>query len=139
MNVEEVNNNVKDSFDETRHNLNDEHRNIVERLNQIILEGETSDSIMFKKVNKKALKVQTDRINDAIKYFKSKRITEMNELIKAVAVRVVEQIILKKIDDRGKNKPRWKCRIEGDIKKLIQEVNLLTRDLKVELGLKKKK
>ena len=68
-NVEEVNNNVIDSVDDTRHNLNDEHRKIVERLNEIMLEGKTSDGIMFKKVDKKILKVQTDRINDAIKYF----------------------------------------------------------------------
>ena len=54
MNVEEVNNNVIESVDETRHNMNDEHRKIVERLNEIMLEGKTSDSIMFMKVNKKA-------------------------------------------------------------------------------------
>ena len=68
-NVEEVNNNVINIVDDTRHNLNDEHRKIVERLNEIMLEGKTSDGIMFKKVDKKILKVQTDRINDAIKYF----------------------------------------------------------------------
>ena len=54
VNVEEVNNNVIDSVDETRHNLNDEHRKIVEQLNEIILEGTTSDGIMFKKVDKKS-------------------------------------------------------------------------------------
>ena len=31
---------------------------------------------MFKKVDKKVLKVQTDRVNEAIKYLKSKSITE---------------------------------------------------------------
>ena len=46
-NVEEVNNNVIDSVDDTRHTLNDEHRKIVERLNEIMLEGKTSDGIMF--------------------------------------------------------------------------------------------
>ena len=76
MNAEEVNNNVTDSVDDTRHTLNDEHRKIVERLNEIMLEGKTSDGIMFKKVGKKTLKVQTDRANEAIRYFKSKNITE---------------------------------------------------------------
>ena len=85
VNVEEVNNKVIDSVDDTRHNLNDEHQNIVERLNEIMLEGKTSDSIMFKKVDKNTLKVQTDRVNDAIKYFKSKSITETNNLIKAAS------------------------------------------------------
>ena len=58
--VEEVNNNVTDSVDDTRHTLNDEHRKIVDRLNEIMLEGKTSDGIMFKKVDKKTLKVQTE-------------------------------------------------------------------------------
>ena len=51
-----------------------------------MLEGKASDGIMFKKLDKKTLKVQTDRINDAIKYFKSKNITETNDLIKAASV-----------------------------------------------------
>ena len=137
VNVEEVNN-VIDSVDDTRHNLNDEHRKIVEQLNEIMLEGKTSDGIMFNKVDKKTLKVQTDRVNDAIKYFKSKNITETDDLIKAVSVWVAEQIGLKKRDYREKNEPRWKRRIEGDIKKLRQDVNLLTKDLKDKLGSKKK-
>ena len=95
-----------------------------------MLEGKTSDGIMFKKVDKKTLKVQTDRVNDAMKYFKSKNITGTNDLIKAASVWVAEQIGLKKRDDREKSEPRWKRRIEGDIKKLRQDVNLLTRDLK---------
>ena len=74
VNVEEVNNNVIESVDDTRHNLNDEHRKIVERLNEVMLEGKTRDSIMFKKVDKKTLKVQTDIVNDAIKYFKNESI-----------------------------------------------------------------
>ena len=38
---------------------------------------------MFKQVDKKTLKVQTDRVNEAIKYFKSKNNTETNDLIQA--------------------------------------------------------
>ena len=98
VNVEEVNNNVIDSVYDTRHNLNDEHRKIVERLNEIMLDRKTSDSVMFKKVDKKTLKVQTDRVNDASKYFKSKNIRETNDLIKAASVWVAEQVELKKRD-----------------------------------------
>ena len=138
VNVEEVNNNVIGEVDDTRHTLNDEHRKIVEQLNEIMLERKTSDSIMFKKVDKKTLKVQTGRVNKAIKYFKSKKITETNDLIKAARVWVAEQIGLKKRDYSEKNERRWKRRIEGDIKKLRQDVNLLTRDLKGEMGSKRK-
>ena len=59
VNVEEVNDNVIDSVDETRHNLDDEHRKIVEWQNEIMLEGKTSDGIMFKEIDNKTLKVQT--------------------------------------------------------------------------------
>ena len=102
VNVEEVNSNFIDSVNDTRQNLNDEHLKIAEQLNEIILEGKTSDGIMFKKVDKKTLKVQTDRVNDAMKYFKSKNITGTNDLIKAASVWVAEQIGLKKRDYREK-------------------------------------
>ena len=101
VNVEKVNNNVIDSVDDTRHNLNDEHRKIVEELNEM-LEGKTSDDIMLKKVDKKTLKVHTDRVNDVIKHFKSKNIKETNELIKAASVWVAEKIGLKKRGHREK-------------------------------------
>ena len=102
VNVEEVNNNVTDSVDDRRHTLNDEHRKIVERLNEIMLEGKTSDGIMFKKVDKKTLKAQTGRVNEPIRYFKGKNITETNDLIKAASVWVAKQIGLKKRDYREK-------------------------------------
>ena len=69
-----------------------------------MLEGKTSDGVMFKKVDKKTLKVQIDRVNEAIKYFKSKNITETNDLIKAASVWIAEQIELKKRDYREKTK-----------------------------------
>ena len=72
VNVEEVNNNVIDSVDDTRHNLNDEHRKIVERLNEIMLERKTSNGIMFKKVDKKTLKVQIDELMMRLSILKAK-------------------------------------------------------------------
>ena len=53
VNVEEVNNNVIDSVGDTRHNLNDEYRKIIEQLNEIMLEGKARDDIMLTKVVKK--------------------------------------------------------------------------------------
>ena len=85
------------------------------------------------------MKVQTDRVNEAMKYLKSKSITETNNLIKAASVWVAERIGLKKAEHRKKNEPRWKRRIEGDIKRLRKEVNFLEREVKGELGLKKKR
>ena len=78
------------------------------------------------------MKVQTDRFNEAIKYLKSKSITETIYLIRAASVWVVERIGLKKAEHRKKNEPRWKCRMEGDIKRLRQKINFLGRELKKE-------
>ena len=43
VNIQEVNDKFIDCAEDTRHNLNDEHQKIAERLNEIRFEGETSD------------------------------------------------------------------------------------------------
>ena len=103
-----------------------------------MVEGRTGDGIMFKKVDKKVLKVQRDRVSEVTKYLNSKSITESNNLIRATSVWVVERIGLKKADHRKKNETRWKRRIEGDKNILRQKVNFLGRNVKGELRLKKK-
>ena len=135
VNVEKVNNNVIDSVDDPRHNPNDEHRKIVERLNEIMLEGKTSDGIMFKKVDKKALKFQTDIVNDTINYFKRKNVTETNDLIKAPSVWGAEQIGLKKRYYRGKKKRRWKRRIEERHKETETSHKLVDKRLEGGIGI----
>ena len=52
---------------------------------------------------------------------------------------MAERIGLKKAEHRKKNERRWKQRIEGDIKKLRQEVDFMEREVKGELGLKKRR
>ena len=102
-----------------------------------MVEGRTGDGIMFKKVDKKVWKAQADRLNEVINCLKSKSITETKNLIRTASVWMIEQIRLNKAEHRKKNEPRWKSRIEGDIKKLSQEVNFLEKEYKGELGLKK--
>ena len=92
---------------------------------------------MFKKVNRKILKVQTDKFNEAVKYLKRKSITETSN--RTASVWVEEQIGLKKAEHRKKNEARWKRMVEGDTKRLRQEVNFLGMEVKGELGLKKKR
>ena len=70
-----------------------------------MVEGRTGDGIMIKKVDKKVLKVQTDRVNEVIKYLKSKSITETNKLIRTASVWVAERTGLKKPEHRKKNEP----------------------------------
>ena len=81
---------------------------------------------MMAECKKRTLKVKTDTVNYAIRYFKSKNVTKTNYLTKFTSLLVEEQIGLKKRDYReNKNKNTWKRRSEGDIKKLRQDVNFL--------------
>ena len=111
---------------------------IVERLRKIIVEKQSCEGIIFKKVGRKILKAQVDRVIEAAKYLDSNSITKTNSLIVAASMWVVEQIGLKTIEYRKKNEPRWKRRFEGDIKRLRKDVNILERKLKGELGERKK-
>ena len=125
--VEAEVNDAEDSIGDTEGDLSKQHQAIVKKLRKVMVKGRTSDGIMFKKVDKKVSEVQTDRVNEAIKYLKSKSITKTNNLIRAASAWLAEQMRLKKAKHRKKNEPRWKCRIEGDLKRLRQEVNLLGR------------
>ena len=57
---------AEDSIGETEGDLSEEHQVIVEQLMKIKVERRTGEDIMFKKVDKKALNIQTDRVNEAI-------------------------------------------------------------------------
>ena len=70
--------------------MSEEHRTIVEQLKKIMVEGRTDNGILFKKVDKKDLKAQVDRVNEVIKYLKTKSITEKNKMIRAASVLVAE-------------------------------------------------
>ena len=117
----------------------EEKRQIVEQLKEMMAEGRTTEGIMFKNVDKKTLRCKTEEVNRVVKFMKTSNITQTNDLIRAAGAWVAEQLGLKKITYRKKNEPRWKRRIEGDIRRLKQEVNLLEREKKGELGTKKKR
>ena len=51
---------------------------------------------------------------------------------------VAEQMGLRKFEIRERKEPRWKRRIENEIRRLRHDVNILSTDLKGELGKKKR-
>ena len=55
-------------------------------------EGKIWNGIMFKNMDKNILKSHTDRVYEAIKYLKSKSITERNNVIRAASVWVPETL-----------------------------------------------
>ena len=95
-------NDAEDNIGNREGDLSEQYRTIVKQLEEIMVEKRTGDDIMFEKVDKKVLNVQTYRVNEAIKYLKSKCTTEMNKLIRAKNVRVAEMIGLKKAEHRDK-------------------------------------
>ena len=50
-----------------------EYQTIVEKLKETMAETRSGDNIMFKKTDRKVLKVQADTVNKAIKYFRKAR------------------------------------------------------------------
>ena len=74
-----------------------------------------------------------------IKYPKRRSIAETSNLFRDAVVSVAEWIGLKKSENRKKNEPRWKRRIEGDIKRLLKEYKRMEKKTKEELEKKKKK
>ena len=56
--VEEKMNNGDDSVGNNEGDSSEEFQTIIEQLKGIMVEGRTGDGFMFKKVNKKVLKVQ---------------------------------------------------------------------------------
>ena len=117
--------------------MSQENKQIVERLKQIILQGRTSDGILFKKVNKRSLRAQTESVNSVMKFVKTTNITETNKLISAASVWVADQMGLKKFEIGWRKEPLLKRRIENDIKNLKHDINILHRESKRELGSKK--
>ena len=117
--------------------LSESQREIVENLRKIYVEKKTAEGISFKKVDKNKLKKEMNRVNQVIRHIETKDITETIELIKAATVWVTEQLGLKKTEFRAKKDPWWKRRIEDDIKRIRNDVNILQRDVRGELSHKK--
>ena len=96
------NNNNNSSSNNNSNNNNSDSNNNVNNNNKKKNNNNNNNKILDEKV----LKVQTDKVNEAIKYLKSKSITKMNNLIRAACVFVTGQIELKKARHREKNEPK---------------------------------
>ena len=138
------NSNEEGQFSKLRNDIKDaeanevevdqDHRQIIQNLKEIMKEGKTTEGIMFKKVDKKMLRHATEKVNLAIKFIDTSKTAQTNDLIRAASVWVAEELGLKRIAWREKNQPKWKRRIQGDVKRLRQDFNLLERERKGELG-----
>ena len=102
-NGEEPRNEVVTNIVETDEEVmeaSEEVKGIVDRLKEIMVEGKRSDEIMFKKLDRRALEIQVDKVNKGMKYVKCRTITETNNLIVAGSVWVAEKFGLKRSDEQ---------------------------------------
>ena len=78
-------------------------------------------------------------MNGAIKRIVTVSITHTNNLIKEAGCWVAKQLGLSTVKQRKKHIPWWQQRIEGDIKNLRKEVNILEREKRGKNGVKGKR
>ena len=117
--------------------LDEETHHIIDKLNDIITSNRNTDGISFKKIDVKILKQTTAKVNRVIELIETKNITQTNNLIKAAGVWVADQLGLKKYKGGKKKDPWWKRRIEGDIRHLREDINILERVKKDQIGTRK--
>ena len=85
----------------------------------------------------KTLNRLTGKVDKVIGLIETCNITQTNKLIRASAVWITDELGLTKFKQGKKKEPWWKRRIEGDIKQLKQDINLLERVKKGALGFQK--
>ena len=120
--------------------VDENERNIIAQLQEILTEGRDTNGISFKKVDQKRLHKLVESVNKTLKHVETTNITQTNNLIKAASVWVADQIGLKPF--KGNNKetvPWWKRRIEGDVKQLRKDVSFLDRIKRNEINETKKR
>ena len=113
--------------------LNEKEKVIMNEIRGLLNEGKNVDGISFKKVDFKRLHEVTAKANAVVKHIPTNNINKTNDLVRAVSAWVAIQLGLKKCSKRSQKDPWWKRRIEGDIKSLRQEVNILERERNGEL------
>ena len=85
-------------------------------------------NICFKKADKKRLSGETKRVNGVLKYIKTRNISETNRLMKVISVYIADKLGMKRGNSTRKNEiPRWKRRLENDIKQLRYAISMFER------------
>ncbi|XP_044170403.1 uncharacterized protein LOC122954426 [Acropora millepora] len=115
--------------------LNDipeEDRRIISEILELSKSGE-NNPVNFKKANQRQVEEITNRINKVIDKIPTRTITETNNLINAASMYVAKELGLKQTTQKQSKMPWWQRRIEGDIKRIRKDINLLEREKRGEL------
>ena len=103
--------------------------------NEIIESMETCESPPnLRHIERKKLKEEVKKVNEALKYMTTQNITDTNKLLKAAGCVVAKRLGVKKKKKGGKVKePWWKRRIKNKIEKMRKELSRLDRWKKQEV------
>ena len=113
--------------------ISEEDRRIISEILELSKSGE-SNQVNFKKANQRQVEEVTNRINKVIDKIPTRTITETNNLINAASMYVAKELGLKQTTQKQSKMPWWQRRIEGDIKRIRKDMNLLEREKRGELS-----
>ena len=114
--VDELNGdvNVQITDNDTR---NDEDRQMIKDILEIMRSGQVWNGAGFKRVDRKVLAEWTKKVNRVVSEIQSTNITDTNKLINATAIYVARQVGLKMggCEGKGSKEPGRKRRIKDSI------------------------
>ena len=129
--VDELNGNVNVQIADidTR---NDEGRQMIKGILEIMRSGQVSNGAGFKRVDRNVLAEWTKKVNRVVSDIQTTNITDTNKLINATAIYIGREIGLTVggCEGKGSKESRWKRRIKNCIAELRRHVNILERNLK---------
>ena len=108
----DVNVQIKDN--DTR---NDEERQMIKDILEIMRSGQMWNAAGFKRVDRKVLAEWTKKVNRVVSVIQTTNITDTNKLINATAIHIARQVGLKMggCEGKGSKDPRRKRRIKDSI------------------------
>ena len=112
--------------------ISEEDRRLISEILELSKSGE-NNPVNFKKANRRQVEEITNRINKVIDKIPTRTITETNNLINAASMYVAKELGLKQTTQKQSKMPWWQRRIEGDIKRIRKDINLLEREKRGEL------
>ena len=107
--------------------ISEEDRRIISEILELSKSLE-NNPVNLKKANQRQVEEITNRINKVIDKIPTRTITETNNLINAARMYVAKELGLKQTTQKQSKIPWWQRRIEGDIKRIRKDINLLERE-----------
>ena len=92
-----------------------------------IMSSEKTILPALRNIEWKTLKIETNRLNHILPYIPTNNITELNELIYAVAKLVCANIGFPSKSTKKLSKPGWEIRLESQIKKLRKQARMIRK------------